>query len=224
MRRCQRSFGRIQRAGIRRTVFAGRNSQDDHEALDHQLLRRPAVTADVVSQYVFGLAPIFRFPRDRQNAGQHVSVGSFCSALFRVTWAPYILGSARLHYYVYGKLNLYFIATAASDSLLLRADALLPDRLGRRASDLGRTVKCAACALVVIASVRGQRRLRFSLISFASGVPVASSPILIQGAILGCLFGQIVAPEYIVLFIVLAMARLSDGGRAQSAHVALAFI
>lgn len=164
-----------------------------------------AVTADVVSQYVFGLTPIFHFPEiDKMPVSMYpwvvlLGIVSGCMG------AVYFWG-LRGCYYVYGKLNLYILlrplpAILCSFVLML----FFPIVLGGGHPILGQLLNAphALWWLLLLLVVK----TGFSLISFASGVPGGIFlPILIQGAILGCLFGQIVAPEYVVLFIVLAMA------------------
>ena len=133
------------------------------------------------------------------------------------------LGSARLLLCVRQIEFIYFIATAAGDSLLVRADALLPDRLGWRASDLGPAVKCAACALVVIAAARGQNRFFLDFICLRrTGRHLPADFDSRRDSRLSVRSNRRAGVRR--AFHRARDGGLSDGGRAQPAHVALTFI
>lgn len=164
-----------------------------------------ALTADILSHYVFGLEPILRFP----------AIGTVPIGLYpRIVLLGVVLGLASGLYYVlmqacyrvYGKLGLYivfrpipaflvsFVLFLAFPAVLGGGSTLLPTLLANDHTWL---------FLLVLFAVK----LLFSLISFTSGVPGGIFlPILIQGGILGCLFAQLFGGEFNAFFIVLAMA------------------
>lgn len=164
-----------------------------------------AVVADLISKYIFGFAAIFSFPS--------VSNMTFLTYLWILTMGIF-LGICGTFYNIfmkycfafYNKLNLHIllrpqVAMAMSFIFFL----IFPIVLGSGHHLVEKLVYTSYGIgfLIILYFVK----TLFSLISFTSGVAGGIFlPILVQGAILGTIFNNIISGENLVAFIMIAMA------------------
>lgn len=164
-----------------------------------------AVVADIISQSVFGFKPVFAFPEIKV-----VSIGTY----------PYIvlLGIVLgIFGTVYNKVmkwifELYkkfqvsikirpFVAYLFAGVMFFAYPQVLGS--GHNLVEMLLNHEYTLYGLAALFLIK----FVFSLISFTSGVPGGIFlPILVQGAILGCLFGRISGDEHLGLYVIIAMA------------------
>ncbi|MGP1569825.1 MAG: chloride channel protein [Eubacteriales bacterium] len=164
-----------------------------------------AVVADLISQFVFGFKPVFPFP-----------------AIWEVPIKTYpfivILGIAlglagtlynkvmKFLFDFYNRCHLPikirpFIAYLTAGFMFFAYPQVLGS--GHNLVEMVLYSKCTIAGLAILFIIK----FIFSLISFTSGVPGGIFlPILVQGAILGSLFGMIAGEENMEIYVIIAMA------------------
>ena len=149
-----------------------------------------AVVADIISQLIFGFKPVFSFPEIERvsiSTYPYIVLLGIVLGLFGTVYNKVMKGMFDL----YKKFNVSvkirpFVAYAASGIMFLLLYS-----------------KYTIYGLAILFFLK----MGFSLVSFTSGVPGGIFlPILVQGAILGCLFGTVLGGNNLGLYVIISMS------------------
>lgn len=164
-----------------------------------------AVVADFISQYIFGFDAIFKFPEVNIVDIKIYFLIALLGILlgFFGTIYNYLM---KFCFYFYNKLNInYMFKSQVAMFFSLIFFISFPIVLGSGHSLVEKLIYSSygVVFLLLLYFVK----MFFSLISFTSGVAGGIFlPILVQGAVLGALFSNVIGDSNIAIYIILAMA------------------
>ena len=164
-----------------------------------------AVVADVITQYVFGFGATFNF-KEAEKIDFKLYALVILLGVFLGIFGTFYNVLMKLCYKFYTKLNINIVLrplVAMFFSLIMFLFFPLVLGSGHGLLEKLITYKYSLLFLILLYFIK----TFFSIISFTSGVPGGIFlPILIQGGLLGVIFSTLVGGEYLITFIILAMA------------------
>ncbi len=164
-----------------------------------------AVVADIISQLIFGFKPVFSFPEIERvsiSTYPYIVLLGIVLGVFGTVYNKVMKGTFDL----YKKVNVSvkirpFVAYAASGIMFFVYPQVLGS--GHNLVEMLLYSKYTIYGLAILFFLK----MGFSLVSFTSGVPGGIFlPILVQGAILGCLFGTVLGGNNLGLYVIISMS------------------